>query len=375
MTVQQAEGSGTPIQGVTLYSFTRAFHGREYDLEQLIRKVADEGYGPGLEIIGFSSFRGFPDIDDAFAGRFSDLIDEVGLVRTSLAVNADIGIHRDRLLNQDELIEYMRRQIAAAAKLGFPIARVQISLTPDSMAQLAPIAEDYGVTLALEVHADQYASHPRILALRDRYEEVGSPFLGFTMDWGATVSGFAPSLIEAYRRRGASEELLAAVVQLWNDFYEQGPPADQAEHGQRFGRFIGLAHQHGRPDLGIDMGINGTGLFGPARVDDWLEIMPWIRHVHGKFFGIDENHQEPSVPVADLVTLLVENGYSGAISSEYEGWHWNHWQNPFEIIRDEQAVQRAAAEAAGSRMITDAAEARRILDTHLAHAVRTGKDA
>jgi len=366
MTAEQ----GTPIQGVTLYSFTRAFHAREYDLDQLIRKTATEGFGPGLEIIGFSSFRGFPEIDDHFAGRFSDLIDEVGLVRTSLAVNADIGLRPDKLMDQDELIAYMRRQIAAAAKLGFPIARVQISLTPDSMEALAPIAEEYGVTLALEVHADQYASHPRILALRDRYEHLGSPFLGFTMDWGATVSGFAPSLIEAYRRRGASEELLAAVVALWDEYYEQGPPADQADHGQRFGRFIGLGHQYGRPDLGIDFGINGTGLFGPARVDDWLEIMPWVRHVHGKFFGIDENGQEPSVPVSDLITLLVTNGYSGAVSSEYEGWHWNHWQSPFEIIRAEQAIQRTAAESAGSRMITDAAEARRAIDAHLSHAVR-----
>ena len=33
-------------------------------------------------------------------------------------------------------------------------------------------------------------------------------------------------------------------------------------------------------------------------------------------------------------------------------------------------IQRTAAEAAGSRMITDAAEARRTLDTHLSHAVR-----
>jgi len=349
---------GTPIQGVTLYSFTRAFHGREYDLEGLIRKVAADGYGPGLEVIGFSSFRGFPEIDDHYAGWFRDLIAETGLVTTSLAVNADIGIHRDRLLTQDELLAYMRRQIAAAAKLGFPIARVQISIEPDSMEALAPIAEEYGVTLALEVHADQYASHPRILALRDRYEKVGSPFLGFTMDWGATVSGFAPSLIEAYRRRGASEELLAAVTGLWDEFYRQGPPADQADHGQRFGRFIGLAAQHGRPDLGIDFGINGTGLFGPARVDDWLEILPWIKHVHGKFFGIDEQHEEPSVPVRDLITLLVENGYNGAISSEYEGWHWNYWQSPFDIIRDEQAVQRSAAADAGSRMTTDAAEAR-----------------
>ena len=349
---------GAPIQGVTLYSFTRAFHGREYDLEGLIRKVAAEGYGPGLEIIGFSSFRGFPAIDDTFAERFRDLVAETGLVQTSLAINADIGIHRDRLLNQDELIEYMRKQIEAAAKLGFPIARVQISITPDSMEALAPVAERYGVTLALEVHADQYASHPRILALRDRYEKVGSPFLGFTADWGATTSAFAPSLIEAYRRRGASEELLGKIVALWDEFYQAGPPADQADHSQRFGRFIALAAQNGRPDLGIDIAINATGLFGPARVDDWLEIMPWIKHVHGKFFGIDENREEPSVPVRDLIALLVRNGYNGAISSEYEGWHWNHWQSPFEIIRDEQAVQRSAAQNAGSRIVTDATEAR-----------------
>jgi sugar phosphate isomerase/epimerase len=365
MTLRQAQGPGAPIQGVTLYSFTRAFHGREYDLEGLIRKVAADGNGPGLEVIGFSSFRGFPDVDDAYAGWFRDLVAEVGLVQTSLAINADIGIHRDRLLNQDELIEYMRRQIEAAAKLGFPIARVQISLTPDSMEALVPVAERYGVTLALEVHADQYASHPRILALRDRYEQVGSPFLGFTMDWGATTVGFAPSLLEAYRRRGASEELLGKVVELWDEFYRQGPPADQADHGQRFGRFIGLAAQNGRPDLGIDFGINGTGLFGPARVNDWLAIMPWITHVHGKFFGIDGQHEEPSVPVRDLVKLLVDNGYRGAISSEYEGWHWNYWQSPFDIIRDEQAVQRSAAANAGSAMVTDAAEAKSQLTTWL----------
>ncbi len=360
---------GAPIQGVTLYSFTRAFHGREYDLESLIRKVAAEGYGPGLEIIGFSSFRGFPTIEPTFAGWFKDLVAEVGLVTTSLAVNADIGIHRDRLLTQPELIEYMSRQIEAAAALGFPIARVQISLTPDSMEQLVPIAEKHNVTLALEVHADQYASHPRILALRDRYEKIGSPLLGFTMDWGATTVGFAPSAIEAYRRRGASEELLSAVVALWNDYFEQGPRANQEVHGRRFGSFIGLAAQHGRPELGIDFGINGTGLFGPARVNDWLEIMPWIRHVHGKFFGIDENGEEPSVPVRDLVKLLVENGYTGAISSEYEGWHWNYWQSPFEIIAGEQAVQRSAAIDAGSHMITDAAEARAALAAHLAKTV------
>lgn len=358
---------GTPIQGVTLYSFTRAFHAREYDLEGLIRKVAADGFGPGLEIIGFSSFRGFPDVDDRFAGAFADLVAEVDLVPTSLAINGDWALDPRRIMDQDELIAYMTPQIEAAARLGFPIARVQISLSPDSMEQLLPIAERNGVTLALEVHAHQHGRHEDILKLRDRFEKLDSPLLGFTADWGATVAGFAPSLLEAYRRRGASEELLAAVADLWQQTYREGPPVTEAAHGERFGAFIGLAHRYGRPDLAVDFAINGTGLFGPAPVDTWQGIAPWIRHSHGKFFGIDENGEEPSVPVRDIVGLLIENGYSGAISSEYEGWHWNYWQSPFDIIRGEQRIQRSAAQDRGSRMITDSGEARTVLEAHLGH--------
>jgi sugar phosphate isomerase/epimerase len=363
--------AGTPIQGVTLYSFTRAFHGRQYDLEGLIRRVARDGYGPGLEIIGFSSFRGFPDLSDAYTDWFRGVVDEVGLVPTSLAINTDVGIRRDRLMTDDELVEYMRRQIEAAARLGFRIARVQISLSPDAMEKLLPVAERYGITLALEVHAHHFGTNEHILALRDRYERLGSPLLGFTADWGATVSGFAPSALEAYRRRGATPGLLDAVVGMWDGFHAEGPPATEQAHGKRFGAFIGLAAQHGRPDLGIDFAINGTGLFGPAPVDTWREIAPWIRHVHGKFFGIDEHGDEPSVPVRDLIMLLVDIGYSGAVSSEYEGWHWNHWDDPFDIVRAEQALQRSAATAAGSHMITDPQQARAALAAHLAQPVRS----
>ena len=75
-------------------------------------------------------------------------------------------------------------------------------------------------------------------------------------------------------------------------------------------------------------------------MDDWLEIFPWIKHVHGKFFGIDENGEEPSVPVRDLIRLLVENGYSGAISSEYEGWHWDTTSDCFDMVVRQQALCR-----------------------------------
>ncbi len=54
------------------------------------------------------------------------------------------------------------------------------------------------------------------------------------------------------------------------------------------------------------------------------------------------------MPVRELIALLVDEGYQGAISSEYEGWHWNYWDDSFEIVAGEQALQRSAAEAAGS---------------------------
>lgn len=359
---------GRPIQGVTLYSFTRAFHGRQYDLEALIRRVAADGMGPGLEIIGFSNFRGFPHLDDRFVGWFRDLVEETGLVLTSCAANSDVGIRRDRLLTQDELIEYMELQIVAASRLGFPLTRVQISLTPDAMERLLPIAEKHRVTLAVEVHAHHHANHELVVALRERYEKLGSPMLGFVADWGTTTSGLAPSMVEAYRRRGASEELIAAADRLWGEYFDAGPPPTDAAHGTRFGSFIELAGRHGSPELGIDLAINATGLFGPARVESWRDLMPWVRHVHGKFFGIDDAGEEPSVPVRELIAQLVECGYQGAVSSEYEGWHWNYWDDAFRIVAGEQALQRDAARAAGSEMIVDAERAAAQLGQHLQRA-------
>ena len=296
-------GLGTPIQGVTLYSFTRAFHGREYDLEGLIRKVAAEGYGPGLEVIGFSSFRGFPEIDDS--------------LRRLVPRPRRRGRAGDHVARRERRYRHPSRSPAHAGRAhrlhdaadqGGREARL-----PDrSRADLDRARLDGGA----RAHRRRARGHPRARGARrpvrvapahprscaTGYEKVGSPFLGFTMDWGATVSGFAPSLhrgVPSPRRVGRAAR--AGRRPLEHATTSRARPPIRPSTGKRFGSFIGLAARNGRPDLGIDFGINGTGLFGPARVDDWLEIMPWIRHVHGKFFGIDENGEEPSVPVRDLV--------------------------------------------------------------------------
>jgi hypothetical protein len=137
----------TPQLGVTLYSFTPDFHGRRYSFEQLMAKVGRLGLGPGLEIVGFQSIRGFPDVTNAFARRFHELIERHGLQPSCLGANADAGLRRDRLLSEDELADYMTLQLEAARKLRFPVARIQYSVSPDLIERLLPVAERLDVRM------------------------------------------------------------------------------------------------------------------------------------------------------------------------------------------------------------------------------------
>ncbi len=354
---------GTPVQGVTLYSFTRAFHARRFSFEDLVREVARRGLGPGLELVGFQSIKGFPHIDPRFVERFRTVLDQTGFVPTALAANADAGLRRDRMLTDDELVDYMRPQIAAARELGFPVVRVQISLTPDDMERLLPVAEHYGVKLGLEIHSEQHPKHPRIQALLERYERLGSPLLGFTPDWGASLRAVPSTLLRKYREAGYSEDLVTGLEQLWQAHHAEGPPLSAEQHGRWFGEVVEFAHRHGAGERAIEMAVNITGLFGHAPASDWADVLPWAVHTHGKFYEIDPAGDEPSVPVRDIVDLYVRNGYSKAISSEWEGFHWNDWDDPFDVVAAEQALIRASARDSGSRVVTDPHEARALLAT------------
>ncbi|HEY2200485.1 MAG TPA: hypothetical protein VGH56_01250, partial [Solirubrobacteraceae bacterium] len=122
-----------PRIGVTLYSFTEKYHARQYTFEELIHKSAALGIGPGLEIVGFQSIRRYPVVTDSFALRFRRLLDEAGLEPSALGANIDTARRRDRLMTDDETIETLEVQIRAAAKLGFPVLRVQFGASGDAL--------------------------------------------------------------------------------------------------------------------------------------------------------------------------------------------------------------------------------------------------
>ncbi|WP_194820495.1 sugar phosphate isomerase/epimerase [Nocardia sp. XZ_19_385] len=321
-----------PRLGVTLYSFTPCFHARRYSFEDLIRVAGERNLGPGLEVVGFQSIKNFPVLPDGFAAHFRRLVEDSGLELSCLGANADAGLRQDRLLTEDELVEYMRAQLEAAHSLGFPTVRVQHSVTADLMERLLPHAERLNLTLGMEIHSPHGVHHPKMQALLERFEKLSSPRLGFIPDWGASLTQLPPSLLETYATKGVSIQLLDAFRDQWNAFHREPLIRDDAEQGARFQRMREINDMFGGDDISVRIGTNSVGLFGHMNPEDWREIMPWVVHVHGKFYDIDADGNEPSIPHEILLRDLVAAGYDRYISTEWEGWHWNDTDDPFEMV-------------------------------------------
>jgi sugar phosphate isomerase/epimerase len=328
-----------PRLGVTLYSFTPDFHRGRYTFEDLIVEAAKRHLGPGLEVIGFQSFRGFPHVPREIERRFLELVDEHGWELSCLDANVDVAVRADRLLTEDEIVDYVGAQLETAGRLGFPVLRIQNMATPRVVERLVPRAEELGVKLGMEIHAPETVRSAWVMALRELYERLDSPYAGFIPDFGASTQAISPSVYEVYRAKGVSEDLLAEIARRWD---ELGTRTFEAH--EEIGSFISLAHAMGAGDHAVNLAVFAVGIHGHQAPEAWAEIMPRVVHVHGKFFDIRDG-REPVVPIEELFRVLVEHGYTGYVSSEYEGWHWNTQADAFDMVAAQQELCRRALAA------------------------------
>ena len=75
-------------------------------------------------------------------------------------------------------------------------------------------------------------------------------------------------------------------------------------------------------------------MFGRENPRDWAEVLPQVRHIHAKFYGMLPEYTEYSIPYEEIIPVLIEGGYQGYLSSEYEGNR--HIQDVFEVDSVEQ---------------------------------------
>lgn len=338
MTIDQAGIAGTGIKlGITLYSLTSEFAAGQYTPETLVKAVADEGLGTGVEFNISQMLRTYPDVDDEFVTFWRDAMDRYGLEPSAVGTNLDMGRRKDRDMTPDEEFEFVSRQLATANKLGFHKIVIR-SAGKELLSRLLPLAERYDQYLGYEIHAPSGPNDPKVVEIRERYAELGSERLGFTADFSSTMHSLSPTLLRTLREMGMPDKYVPAMEEIWrkplpmhvrNQEFEDVLSADGFDFA-RLGPFTRLA-------------FNMHGLVPP---EEWLDIMPQIFHVHAKFYAIDEQGQEPAMDIPRIVRQFVLGGYRGYLSSEWEGHAFEDLgdADPVQQVRDQHKLMRAAIE-------------------------------
>lgn len=343
MTLRQAQDAaggiaGTGIKlGTTLYSMTSEFAAGLYTPETLIAAVYEEGIGPGVEFNIAQLLRTYPDVDAEFVKLWFDSLEKYGLEASAVGTNLDMGRRKDRDMTPDEEHDFLARQLKTANTLGF--RRIVIrSAGKELLRSLLPLAEKYDQYLGYEIHAPEGPNTPKVVQIRELYEELGSERLGFTADFSSTMHSLSPTLLRTLRKMGMDEKYFPIMDEIWrkplpmhvrNQEFEDVLSADGVDF-LRFGPFTRLA-------------FNMHGLVPP---EEWLDIMPQIFHVHAKFYAIDENGDEPAMDIPRIVRQFVEGGYSGYLSSEWEGHAFADLgeDDPIDLVQKQHVLMSTAIE-------------------------------
>ncbi|MCX7675890.1 MAG: sugar phosphate isomerase/epimerase [Alteraurantiacibacter sp.] len=320
-----------PKVGVTLYSFTNEWLTRRFDLDGLLAEVAQRKLGPNIEIIGFQSFGEFPDVSDAFAAQFRQMMAENGLNPVSCAINSDRFLRPGQQpIDDAALVEYHKRQLRSARKLGFSLVRFQFALPVHLLPEIVPCAEELDIRMGVEVHAPMWAGHPAVQAYGEMYDKLDTPYLGWIPDFGGTASRIPESMLDAARTKGAREDLLDKLKEIWR---EGGMSHEKAGRLREWGLAHGHEPQH------IQAASLAFFILSNHDPKSWAALVDRTIHIHGKFYGVSEDLVEEAIDYDTILPLFRDGGFTGTMVSEWEG-HAYDTRDAFEQVRRHQAMAR-----------------------------------
>ena len=306
-------------RGVSLYSYQEEFFLRKMTLEDCIAASAKMG-ALGIESIAEQMMPGFPNLSDAFYAQWQDWMAQYGTTPTCHDMFLDIKKFKGRLMTDTEMLESVVRDIKHASRLGCTVIRVIVNTPPEIMAKAAPYAEQYNVRLGLEIHAPFNFEHEWIQRHLEMYARVGSPYLGIIPDMGIFEKRFPRVRSNRYVRKGAHPHIVQYISEVFS-------------RHEGFNNLLEDVKKMGANELDLAMAndIQHMTYVNPRRL---LEYMPIIFHVHAKFYEMLDDYTEYSISYEEVIPVLIEGGYSGYLSSEYEGNR--HIQDAFEVDSVEQ---------------------------------------
>ncbi len=304
-------GRGAQIKlGVSLYSYQEEYFTRAMSLDDCVAEVAAIG-ATGVQLIAEQMMRNYPNPGGAWLEKWHGLLAQHGVKPTLMDtfVDMDGGGHRD--LSIKEGVDILITQMKLAKSLGFTMIRpttgpVSVA-APELIRGALPYAEELDIRIAPELHAPIALRGPYVDSYLDLIAQTGTKHLGFTLDMGEFCRQLPAPLLSNFSRQGVRPDILDY---LKNAFIDQQPHQLVMERVESM--------YPSAVDRRAAMRSRG---FGPStnEAGHILDYVPHIFNVHGKFYEMDENCVEASIPYREVLEVLVEGGYEGYIDSEYEG--------------------------------------------------------
>lgn len=309
--------------GISFHTFVQEYISFIYSFEDMMEMASV--LGGGVEIVGPSNHRGFPEVTDEFERTFKSAVERYELTPTSYGSYADPFMLPDRDLTPDELYDYTVIQLRGAAKLGFPVVRLQY-YTSVVAERLIPVAEKLNIKMGYELHTPLIIESPKVQELQAQIQRISSDRLGLIPDCGIFARSISQHHLNVGRKSGVTEEIIQIAQELW----KKKNTFDQAAE------IIRAMGAEDKTLMWIDMIWGSFGYSEPAAL---AEIKPYIIHFHGKFYSI-VNGDEPDLRYEEVVKTLLDIGYGGWMSTEYEGGP----ANTFEVAQAHQAMVKGYIE-------------------------------
>jgi sugar phosphate isomerase/epimerase len=291
--------------GVSLYSYTGEY-GVTMTLDDCVEDVADLG-ATGLEILGEAHVAGYPNPPAAWVDAWFARLEQHRLTPTCYGSWVDTRRFPGRPMTVDEAVWQLETDLRLAATLGFRYLRPKLGvvtsdLEPDPVWEPATekvldLAAEKDIVICPEIHWPSVIKSKVVDDYLAFIERTGTEHFGLLMDTG--------------------------VFQ-------------KAMHGRKGGVASRMGEGSARPPV--------TPV---VPVSDLEDVLDHVVHVQAKFHEIDDELTDSYIPWAEFLEILVRRGWTGYLSSEYEGDY--AVGRASDQLRRQHALIRRTAAALSSR--------------------------
>jgi sugar phosphate isomerase/epimerase len=313
---------------VSLYSYNGDLQLGNMSFEDCLVDLADMGV-EGVEFLPDALVPNYPNPPKQFVDQWFRWLEKYKLKPTGFDCAADTKMYKNRALSAQEIADMIIRDLKLANQLGFKVYRGlgnswAAVLGPKGSVwdsgvtcfqiydRILPAAEKYDVKIGEELHVPFVFKSEWFDQMMAYLQKTKTKYLGFVPDMSIFLSKPMPGIDkESWIQRGLRKDVADYIFTAG----EEGVTEEKAKEEVK--KMGGDKAAEDAVGMVFHMVVPRDRQNKP---EDLTKIMPYIFHIHAKFYNILEDlSDEAYIPYSQIVPVLARAGYSNYLSSEYEG--------------------------------------------------------